>query len=99
MLPDVATVYAAAAHVPIPNEEFWGGVYGFDMSFMGQQVAQQWRARANLATLSPSQLATDAVALQRFDIATMEVEDADFSTDVELHVTSVLWLTNRCCHT
>lgn len=93
VLPDVATVYVAAAAVPVPNEGFWGDVYGFDMSVLGQKIAQQWRDRANLATLAPAQLATAAVALQRFDIATMAVEEADFSASVNLDVTTV----QACC--
>lgn len=89
VLPDVATMYVAAAAVPVPNEGFWGDVYGFDMSFLGQQMAQQWKGRANLATLATAQLATAPVPLQRFDIATMKVEDADFSTTVILRVSKV----------
>ena len=84
LLPDVASMFIAAAGPGALDIAFWDSVYGFSMTPIGDSVRQGCQGKAVVTAVAGQDLLTDAVRVQRFDLATMAAADADFHTDFHL---------------
>ena len=84
MLPDQATLYVAAADEAATGLAFWDDVYGFRFPGIKEESRASAHTQPLVAPVAESALLSSAAAVQRFDLATMQAGDADFSADFTL---------------
>ncbi|KAI4382947.1 hypothetical protein MLD38_008838 [Melastoma candidum] len=84
ILPDTATMYVAGFGKGATSTPFWEDVYGFDMSSIGKEILEDSARNPIVDVVSSTDLVTDAVILQNFDLVTMKSDDVDFTATVEI---------------
>ncbi|KAK4771680.1 hypothetical protein SAY87_032212 [Trapa incisa] len=90
ILPDTATIFAAGFGRGATSLQFWDNIYGFDMSSIGNELVEDAARNPIVDVISESDLVTDPVTLQTFDIISMKHEEVDFTASVELEPSSSL---------
>lgn len=84
ILPDIATMFTAGFGRGGTSLPFWENVYGFDMSCVGKELVQDAAEIPVVDVIDSHDIVTEAAILQTFDIATMKIEDVDFTSCIEL---------------
>lgn len=85
VLPDTATMFAAGFGRGGTSLPFWENVYGFDMSSVGKELVQDAAEIPIVDVIDSGDIVTDTAVLQTFDLATMRLDDMDFTSCIELH--------------
>ncbi|GMH15458.1 hypothetical protein Nepgr_017299 [Nepenthes gracilis] len=88
ILPDTATMFAAGFGRGGTSLPFWENVYGFDMSCVGKELVEDAAETPIVDIIDSGDIVTMTVVLQTFDLATMKVEDMDFTACIELEPNS-----------
>lgn len=89
MLPDMATLYLAGTDSNALDTSFWKDVYGFSMEAVADSIVKENHGKAVVTEIAPSSLVTKPFPIKSFDLSTMQVEDADFSTNFALPLLEV----------
>ncbi|XP_077244620.1 protein arginine methyltransferase 3 [Tasmannia lanceolata] len=84
ILPDTATIFVAGFGRGATSIPFWENVYGFDMSCIGKEVVEDAAQLPIVDVVDSRDIVTDTVVLQKFDLATMEPGEMDFTSSFEL---------------
>jgi len=86
VLPDTASMHAAAVSRLAAGTEFWDDVQGFDFSHVGREARAEAVAgrRARVLSVPPAALLSPPVALRSFDLATMQPGEVEFHCELEL---------------
>ena len=84
MLPDVATLYIAAAGPAALDTGFWSDVYGFSMEPIAAAAREYSLSDALVVQVAAGAVLTEPAVVRRFDLPTMHNSKTDFSTDFEL---------------
>ncbi|KAL8555242.1 hypothetical protein ACS0TY_003159 [Phlomoides rotata] len=112
VLPDTATMFLAGFGKEATSIPFWENVYGFNMSRIGREVVEDAARLPIIDVVDSCHIITTTKVLQRFDLATMQPKQMDFTAEIELELDSnvdstrcygvVLWFetgfTERFCH-
>ena len=92
MLPDIATLYIAAAGLAALDTGFWSDVYGLSMEPIAAAVRLYSLSDALVVQVAAGAVLTQPAVVRRFDLAVMDDSETDFSTDFELIATpEVRW--------
>ncbi|KAJ4815567.1 Protein arginine N-methyltransferase 1 [Rhynchospora pubera] len=86
ILPDTATIFGAEFGKGGTSMPFWEDVYGFNMSSVGKELVQDAARIPIVDTIDPLDIITDSVVLHSFDLVTMQQDDMDFTSTIELHL-------------
>lgn len=86
MLPDKASLYIAGAGGDSLNTGFWRDVYGFSMAPVAEDMGVGYGGKALVAEVAAGDVMTQPIAIRSFDLATMGVEETDFSAAFHLPV-------------
>lgn len=84
ILPDTATMFAAGFGRGCTSLPFWENVYGFDMSSVGKELIKDAAELPIVDVVASHDIVTETASLKHFDLATMKVEDMDFTSCIEL---------------
>ncbi|XP_010271760.1 PREDICTED: probable protein arginine N-methyltransferase 3 [Nelumbo nucifera] len=84
ILPDTATIFVAGFGRGGTSIPFWENVYGFNMSCIGKEVAQDAAQLPVVDVVDSHDIVTNAVVLQSFDLVNMKPQEMDFTASVEL---------------
>ncbi|CAL8467117.1 g6653 [Coccomyxa elongata] len=84
MLPDLASIYMAAAGAGALDLDFWDNVYDFVYRPVKSLLLDASLKDAIVAQVDARHLVTAPCCLRSFDLATMSAADADFTTDFVL---------------
>ncbi|PKI68715.1 hypothetical protein CRG98_010772 [Punica granatum] len=88
ILPDTATIFAAGFGRGATSLPFWERVYGFDMSTIGKEIVEDAARNPIVDVMSESDLVTNPVIVQTFDLVTMKPDEVDFTASIELETSS-----------
>lgn len=83
LLPDKATLYVAAADWVSTGLDFWDDVYGFSMKPIQDSLKATALKEAVVRSVDTQNLVSAPAALKEFDLATMAVDDQDFSSEFQ----------------
>lgn len=84
MLPDTATIFVAGFGRGGTSLPFWENVYGFDMSWIGQEIKKDSSCIPIVDVIEACDIVTSTAVLQAFDLLTMKYEEMNFTAEVEL---------------
>ncbi|OAY77460.1 putative protein arginine N-methyltransferase 3 [Ananas comosus] len=84
ILPDTATIFGAGFGRGGTSLPFWDNVYGFDMSCIGKEIAEDAARVPMVDIVEPQDIVTESAMLHYFDLATMTQEEMDFTSSFEL---------------
>nr|GLL40988.1 probable protein arginine N-methyltransferase 3 [Ipomoea trifida] len=84
ILPDTATMFVAGFGRGGTGITFWDDVYGFNMSCIGKELAEEASRFPIVDIVDSSDVVTSTAVLQAFDLVTMKTEQMDFTAIVEL---------------
>ncbi|XP_031110661.1 probable protein arginine N-methyltransferase 3 [Ipomoea triloba] len=84
ILPDTATMFVAGFGRGGTGITFWDNVYGFNMSCIGKELAEEASRFPIVDIVDSSDVVTSTAVLQAFDLVTMKTEEMDFTAIVEL---------------
>ncbi|KAL2902977.1 putative protein arginine N-methyltransferase 3 [Bienertia sinuspersici] len=84
ILPDTATMFAAGFGRGCTSLPFWENVYGIDMSSVGKELVKDAAELPIIDVVDSHDIVTDNAVLKNFDLATMNIEDMDFTSSIEL---------------
>ncbi|WOK95943.1 putative protein arginine N-methyltransferase 3 [Canna indica] len=84
ILPDTATIFGAGFGRGGTSIPFWENVYGFDMSCIGKEVTEDASHVPIIDVIDSQEIITESTAIHSFDLATMTVDDMDFTASFEL---------------
>jgi type I protein arginine methyltransferase len=86
VLPDQAIIHVAAGDLAATTLDFWDDVYGFSLANVKEELLEDTQGHPIVTPVPASSLLSQGTKLKTFDLATMLVEDIDFteSCDVEI---------------
>jgi type I protein arginine methyltransferase len=84
VLPDKATIYAAAATSDALGLDFWNEVYGLKMTPVAVVAQKRLGNDALVQPVCPDHIVSDTVSLKEFDLVTMKPKDQDFTAEFSL---------------
>ncbi|XP_021752615.1 probable protein arginine N-methyltransferase 3 [Chenopodium quinoa] len=84
ILPDTATMFAAGFGKGCTSLPFWENVYGIDMSSVGKELVKDAAEFPIVDVVNSHDIVTETATLKNFDLATMKIEDMDFTSSIEL---------------
>ena len=88
ILPDIATLHIAAAGPAALDTGFWSDVYGFSMEPIAAAAREHSMSDALVVQVAAGAVLTQPAVVRRFNLATMDDSETDFSTDFELTATA-----------
>ncbi|KNA14359.1 hypothetical protein SOVF_107540 [Spinacia oleracea] len=84
ILPDTATMFAAGFGRGCTSLPFWENVYGIDMSSVGKELAKDAAEHPIVDFVDNNDIVTETASLKNFNLATMKIEDMDFTSSIVL---------------
>eukprot|EP01018_Ginkgo_biloba_P037813 Gb_34867 [translate_table: standard] len=84
ILPDTAEMYVAGVGKGGTSLSFWENVYGFNMSCIGKEVAEDAAQLPIVDIVESKEIVTETSLIHAFDLMTMKLEEMDFTTTFEL---------------
>ncbi|KAL0538507.1 hypothetical protein IC582_022653 [Cucumis melo] len=84
ILPDTATILVAGFGVGGTSLPFWENVYGFRMSCVGKELVRDAAKAPIVDIVDANDLVTSPAILHTFDLATMRLDEVDFTAMTEL---------------
>ncbi|KAG7948561.1 hypothetical protein I3843_13G014000 [Carya illinoinensis] len=84
ILPDTATIFVAGFGRGGTSLPFWENVYGFNMSCIGKELVGDAAQTPIVDIVDNHDLVTSSAVLQTFDLATMKLDEVDFTANAVL---------------
>eukprot|EP00210_Caulerpa_lentillifera_P000700 g677.t1 len=96
ILPNKANMFIAGASEKALDLDFWKDVYGFSMQSVAKDLHEEAIRRPIIRQVAPEHLLTAPVLIKEFNIASMSVQDTNFTSSFRLERKNSIQQEDEC---